>query len=155
MSETEKDRVPPVEEPLVPPSPAAIEQLAEGRDLIGAERRIGEIPGRTRQERVQRIVVYTVLFSLAILFFIPFVWSVSTSLKTQQEAVRFSLFPEHPTLEDHVAEQPLPPLVLAHHVVEQARTPLPELVDALQHTVFAVGGAGGFGGAHDCPALRS
>lgn len=101
MSETEKDRVPPVEEPLVPPSPVAIEQLAEGRDIIRAERRIGEIPGRTRQERVRRIVVYTVLFSLAILFFIPFVWSVSTSLKTQQEAVGFSLFPEHPTLEGY------------------------------------------------------
>jgi multiple sugar transport system permease protein len=58
-----------------------------------------EIPARTPAERLQRIVVYVLLFGVAFLFFIPFFWSVSTSLKTLTESVQgFDLLPDNPSL---------------------------------------------------------
>jgi multiple sugar transport system permease protein len=58
-----------------------------------------EIPARTPAERLRRVVVYLLLFAVAFVFFIPFFWSVSTSLKTLQESVRgFDLVPDNPSL---------------------------------------------------------
>ena len=57
------------------------------------------IPPRTLGERIRRLVVYVLLIALAVLFFTPFVWSVSTSLKTLPEvAAGFDLIPRNPTL---------------------------------------------------------
>ena len=56
------------------------------------------IPGRTRFERIRTIVVYTLLVGIALLYFVPFLWTVSTSLKTLPETANFKLLPEHPTL---------------------------------------------------------
>jgi multiple sugar transport system permease protein len=93
---TEKDFVPPVERPLVPPSPPAIEELAlAGEAAAGTH---GGIPGRTGVERTRTVVVYTLLFALALLYFVPFLWMISTSLKTLPETAYFSLLPKHPTL---------------------------------------------------------
>ena len=58
-----------------------------------------EIPARTLAERLQRLVVYVLLFVVAFLFFVPFFWSVSTSLKTLAESVQgFDLIPDNPSL---------------------------------------------------------
>jgi multiple sugar transport system permease protein len=79
-------------EPVAPPL-AAIDELAAGDEVaIGAAGPAG-IPGRARSERIQRIVAYTAMFALAALFFIPFLWSVSTSLKPLTETANFSLLP--------------------------------------------------------------
>jgi multiple sugar transport system permease protein len=43
------------------------------------------------------IVVYVLLFLIAVLFFIPFFWEFSTSLKTLPESVGFTLWPKNPT----------------------------------------------------------
>jgi multiple sugar transport system permease protein len=92
---TEKDLVPAVEAPLVPPSPPAIEQLAlTGEAAVGAPM---VIPPRTRAERTVTIVVYTLLFGLALLYFVPFLWMISTSLKTLPETAHFNLLPKHPS----------------------------------------------------------
>jgi multiple sugar transport system permease protein len=57
------------------------------------------IPGRTPAERIWRATVYVLLIGTALLFFTPFFWSVSTSLKTVQEAVAgFDLIPDDPSL---------------------------------------------------------
>jgi multiple sugar transport system permease protein len=54
------------------------------------------IPGRERSERIRRIVTYVILFGIAILFAIPFLWSLSTSLRTNADTVAgFSLLPKH------------------------------------------------------------
>jgi multiple sugar transport system permease protein len=93
---TEKDLVSPVEAPLVPPSPAAIEELAvTGEAAAGTS---GVIPGRTRIERTRTIVVYALLVAIALVYFVPFFWMISTSLKTLPETANFSLLPKHPTL---------------------------------------------------------
>jgi multiple sugar transport system permease protein len=93
---TEKDFVPPVEEPLVPPSPPAIEQLAlEGEAAAGTIAFAGGIPGRETSERIRTVIVYSLLFALALLFFVPFLWTISTSMKTLQESQFFSLLPDH------------------------------------------------------------
>jgi multiple sugar transport system permease protein len=93
---TEKDLVPAVEAPLVPPSPPAIEEFAlTGEAAAGG---MAAIPGRTGIERTRTIVVYALLFGIALLYFIPFLWTLSTSLKTLPETASFGLLPKHPTL---------------------------------------------------------
>jgi multiple sugar transport system permease protein len=55
------------------------------------------IPGRGTSHRVKLIVTYTLLIVIALIYFVPFLWSVSTSLKTLPETANFSLIPDHPT----------------------------------------------------------
>jgi ABC-type glycerol-3-phosphate transport system permease component len=77
----------PVSEPPVPPL-AAIEMLA-----TGAERELGTIPGRARSDRVGRVAAYVALTTIALLYFVPFLWTISTSLKTLPDSAKFSLLP--------------------------------------------------------------
>jgi multiple sugar transport system permease protein len=93
---TEKDFVPPAEAKLVPPAPPVIEEFAAtGEAAVGSAM---VIPGRTGRERTVTVVVYTLLFAIALLYFVPFLWMVSTSLKTLPETTQFNLIPRHPTL---------------------------------------------------------
>lgn len=49
--------------------------------------------------RFTRALVYVMLVAVALIYFTPFLWSVSTSLKTLPESVKgFDLIPNHPTL---------------------------------------------------------
>jgi multiple sugar transport system permease protein len=80
------------EQPVAPPF-AAVEELAAGEPVaVGSSGPVG-IPGRATSERIQRIVAYTVMFLIALLFFVPFLWSLSTSFKPLPETARFSLLP--------------------------------------------------------------
>ncbi|MDX6439136.1 MAG: multiple sugar transport system permease protein [Gaiellaceae bacterium] len=56
------------------------------------------IPARTPAERARRILTYVLLFAIAALFAIPFLWTISTSLKTLPETTGFDLLPNHPSL---------------------------------------------------------
>jgi multiple sugar transport system permease protein len=56
------------------------------------------IPARTPAERARRGLVYVILIAVALLFFTPFLWSVSTSLKTLPETTGFDLWPDNPSL---------------------------------------------------------
>lgn len=71
------------------------------RELDGVEpRSVTVVPPRTAGERIRRVIVYTLLIFVAVLFLTPFFWSVSTSLKTLQESVRgFDLIPDNPSLD--------------------------------------------------------
>jgi multiple sugar transport system permease protein len=81
-----------------PPHLAAIEELAAG-EAPGDRPIPTGIPGRGRRRVIGRVVVYILLIGVAVLFFTPFVWSVSTSLKTLPESVKgFDLIPDNPTL---------------------------------------------------------
>ena len=88
---TSQDLVPDAEKALVPPVPTARELATTG------EAPMTGIPGRARAERIRTIVVYVLLFAIALLYFVPFVWMVSTSFKTLPETAYFKLLPEHPT----------------------------------------------------------
>ncbi len=93
---TEKDAVPPAEAPLVPASPP-LEQLAiAGEAAAGTT---AAIPGSPALGRARTIVVYGLLFGIAALYFVPFLWMISTSLKTLPETAHFSLLPKHPTID--------------------------------------------------------
>jgi multiple sugar transport system permease protein len=83
--------------PPVPPI-AAVEELAGGGSAAVGGTVAAGIPGRAASERVQRFVAYTVLLLIALLFFIPFLWSLSTSFKPLPETAGFSLLPHHWTL---------------------------------------------------------
>jgi multiple sugar transport system permease protein len=48
-----------------------------------------------RPWRPQRLVVYVLLALVSLLFFVPFLWSISTSFKTLPETAYFSLLPHH------------------------------------------------------------
>jgi multiple sugar transport system permease protein len=57
-----------------------------------------DIPGRGRGAQFRTVVVYAALIGVALLFFVPFLWTVSTSFKTLPESVGFKLLPESPSL---------------------------------------------------------
>jgi multiple sugar transport system permease protein len=82
-----------------PPYLAAIDELAAGEAVaVGAPAAL-DVPGRARQQRIGTAVVYIVLLSLALLYFVPFLWSLATSLKTLPEALQgFDLVPDDPSL---------------------------------------------------------
>ena len=85
------------EQPSAPPL-AALEELAAGEPVaVGADVPAG-IPGRATSERVQRIVAYAAMFAISLLFFVPFLWSLSTSFKPLPETAHFSLLPHHWTI---------------------------------------------------------
>jgi multiple sugar transport system permease protein len=56
------------------------------------------VPGKPRAVRVRRVLAYTLLLAAALLYFTPFLWTVSTSLKTLPETVGFDLLPDNPSL---------------------------------------------------------
>ena len=56
------------------------------------------IPVRTRAERARRVLTYAVLLAVSALFFVPFLWTISTSLKTLPETTGFDLLPNSPSL---------------------------------------------------------
>ena len=40
------------------------------------------IPARTPGERARRVLTYAILLAVSALFFVPFLWTISTSLKS-------------------------------------------------------------------------
>jgi multiple sugar transport system permease protein len=83
---------------LTPVAQPTARELAATGEVVGGAAAVGSIPGRTWFERIRTIVVYTLLFGIALIYFVPFVWMISTSLKTLPETAYFSLLPKHPTL---------------------------------------------------------
>ncbi len=84
-------------EPPVPPL-AAIDNLVTG-NIAGSGPSRGAIPGRARSERIVRVLAYAAMIAISLLFFVPFLWTVSTSLKTLPETAYFSLVPHHWTVQ--------------------------------------------------------
>ena len=82
----------------LPPTPAALAvgELAVVEAAAGTPPTAPGIPGRERADRIRIFLTYTVMFIVAALFFIPFLWSVSTSFRTIADTVQgFSLLPRH------------------------------------------------------------
>jgi len=84
-------------EPAAPPFAAAHELAAGEPVAVGSSGPVG-IPGRATSERIQRLVAYGAMFALALLYFVPFLWSLSTSFKPLPETANFSLLPHDWTL---------------------------------------------------------
>jgi multiple sugar transport system permease protein len=73
----------------IPPVPALETDAAVDVGATG-------IPGRERSERLRTVLAYAVMFLVAVLFAIPFLWTVSTSFRTLADTVAgFSLLPRH------------------------------------------------------------
>jgi multiple sugar transport system permease protein len=85
---------------IVAPHLAGVEELAAGEEVaMGTPPTVLDIPGRERSEFVRRYLLYVVLTAFALLYFVPFIYTVLTSLKTEAEGLQgFKLFPDHPTL---------------------------------------------------------
>jgi multiple sugar transport system permease protein len=56
------------------------------------------IPPKSRAAVAQRALLYVLLALVSALFFIPFLWSVSTAFKTLPDTANFSLLPHHWTV---------------------------------------------------------
>ncbi len=84
-------------EDVAAPPVAAVRELAlEGEAAVGTPH---GIPPRTFGERARRVVVYALMIGLALLYLVPFVYTVSTSLKTQAGAAAgFDLWPDDASL---------------------------------------------------------
>ena len=81
--------------PPVPPVAAAEELAVEGEAAVRSHAATG-IPGRERGDRIRTILAYVALFGVAVLFAIPFLWSLSTSFRPLSETIQgFSLLPHH------------------------------------------------------------
>ena len=79
------------------PHVAPIERLARGEEPAGGTV-AGHIPGRERSEVALRLLVYALMLLIAFVYFTPFLWSFSTSLKTLPESVAgFDLIPNEPS----------------------------------------------------------
>jgi multiple sugar transport system permease protein len=87
-------------EPPAPPI-AAIENLAAGEPVSAGVAGASGIPGRATSERIQRLVAYTALIVIALLFFVPFLWSLSTSFKPLPETAYFRILPHTWTIEGY------------------------------------------------------
>ena len=82
--------------PPVPPVLAAGELALEGEAAAGTAPTVTGIPGRERGDRIRTAFAYAVMFGVAILFAVPFLWSLSTSFRPISETVAgFSLLPHH------------------------------------------------------------
>jgi multiple sugar transport system permease protein len=61
-----------------------------------------ETPGRKPGAFGGRLLIYALLIAVALFYFLPFFWGVSTSFKTLPESVKgFDLIPSHPTLDGY------------------------------------------------------
>lgn len=81
--------------PPAPPVVAADELAVAGEAAAGTQASTG-IPGRERADRIRTILAYVALVGVAVLFAIPFLWSLSTSFRPLSETVQgFSLLPHH------------------------------------------------------------
>jgi len=79
--------------PAVPPVVAVDELASTGEAAIGVPEH-AHIPGRTRTEQVRTVLIYLVLTLIAILFAVPFLWSVLTSFKPLSETISFTFLPK-------------------------------------------------------------
>ena len=78
----------------LPPVAAAEELALEGEAAAGTPPVTEGIPGRERGDKVRRALAYIAMFGIAVLFAIPFLWSLSTSFRPLSETVSgFSLLP--------------------------------------------------------------
>jgi ABC-type glycerol-3-phosphate transport system permease component len=55
-------------------------------------------PARPPTQVAGRVGLYVGLAAVAAIFFVPFLWTVVTSVKTLPDSLRFSFWPQHPTL---------------------------------------------------------
>ena len=53
------------------------------------------VPPKPRSEVARRVLVYVLLLLVSLLFFVPFIWSISTSFKTLPDTQNFNFIP-HP-----------------------------------------------------------
>jgi multiple sugar transport system permease protein len=84
---------------LPPPHLAAVDELAAGEPVAAGAPAGLDIPGRGSRTQILRGVAYLVLLLLALLYFVPFFWTLMTSLKTEAEALQgFKVFPANPSL---------------------------------------------------------
>jgi multiple sugar transport system permease protein len=79
------------------PHVAAVRELAlEGEAAVGTP---VAIPPRSAGERARRATAVALMLALALLYLVPLVWAVMTSLKTQAEAAAgFDLWPDDASL---------------------------------------------------------
>ena len=113
-------------------------------------RRRGRSPAVAPVTARRKLLVYGLLLSLAFLYFVPFFWSVSTSLKTIPESVQgFDLIPDNPTLDayrrgaDGVQLRPLRREQRVHGDLGDGAQPLPVLAGRLRVRTPAVPGPRG------------
>jgi multiple sugar transport system permease protein len=83
-------------EPTAPHVAAVREFALEGEAAVGAP---VAIPPRSAGERARRATAVALMLALALLYLVPLVWAVMTSLKTQAEAAAgFDLWPDDASL---------------------------------------------------------
>lgn len=83
--------------------------------------------GSERGAQTRRIIAYALLIGYAMLMFVPFAWSVSTSFKPNSEVFQLNWIPEQPTIEGYLTawtklDPGLPRLFLNSFIIAGAVT---------------------------------
>jgi multiple sugar transport system permease protein len=88
-------------EPEAAPHIAPLERLARGEEpALGAT--VAPVGGGGKRALIGKILLYGLLLGVALFYFLPFFWAVSTSFKTLPESVKgFVVIPHHPTLDGY------------------------------------------------------
>jgi multiple sugar transport system permease protein len=85
------------------------------------------VAGSKRSIEWRRVVAYALLIGYALLMFVPFAWSVSTSFKPNAEVFQLNWIPENPTVQGYVTawtrmDPGLPRLFLNSFIIAGAVT---------------------------------
>jgi multiple sugar transport system permease protein len=88
---------------------------------------MGSEPAARPAPQARRIVAYALLIGYALLMFIPFAWSISTSFKPNSEVFQLNWIPEQPTIDGYVTawtelDPGLPRLFLNSFIIAGAVT---------------------------------
>lgn len=83
--------------------------------------------GSQRGPQVRRVIAYALLIGYALLMFVPFAWSISTSFKPNSEVFQLNWIPDQPTLDGYVTawtelDPGLPRLFLNSFIIAGAVT---------------------------------
>jgi len=100
----------------------------------------GFLSGQQRQNQMIKLVAYSLLIIGGITMLVPFVWMISTSLKTAAEIYQGNFLPAQPTLENYanvIFETPFPRWYLNSLIVATISTASVVFFDSLIGFVFA------------------
>jgi multiple sugar transport system permease protein len=83
--------------------------------------------GAQRGAQIRKTIAYVLLISYALLMFVPFFWSISTSFKTLPESLQMTWIPDSPTVDAYVTawtrlNPPLPRIFLNSIIIAGAVT---------------------------------
>lgn len=117
---------------------SVLEQSEETAQSVSAS--TGFMAGQQRQDRLIKLIAYSLLILGGLTMIVPFIWMISTSMKTAGEVFQSNFFPAAPTLDNYrtiIFETPFLRWYLNSFIVATLSTASVVFFDSLIGFVFA------------------